>query len=200
MTPLPGGRVVPPTRNTQAKLDRLARDEAHANETPQHSVAAILALGANLGNRAETLDAAVRDLSDVPGILEVTLSPVVDSVAVKLDGPDPDAPGYLNAVARVRTTLSPRDLLAAGAEIERAHGRERLERWGDRTLDIDIITYGDLEIETPTLTIPHPRAGERDFVLGPWWALDPDAVLPGVGPVAELLRALQTTPIETERP
>lgn len=198
MTPLPGGRLVPPTRNTQAKLERLARDEAHASETPQHSVAAILALGANLGNRAETLDAAVRDLADVPGILEVTLSPVVDSVAVKLDGPDPDAPGYLNAVARVRTTLSPRDLLAAGAEIERAHGRERLERWGDRTLDIDIITYGDLQIETPTLTIPHPRAVERDFVLGPWWALDPDAVLPGVGPVSDLLRALQTTPIETD--
>ncbi|RLP71841.1 2-amino-4-hydroxy-6-hydroxymethyldihydropteridine diphosphokinase [Mycetocola tolaasinivorans] len=193
MNPLPRPRVTPPSRNAQARLERLAADEEAAGRAPKTPVSVVLALGANLGARAETLEAAVRELGEHSGIDDVSLSPVINSVAVKLNGPDPEAPGYLNAVATLSTTLSPRDLLAVGAEIERAHGRERLERWGDRTLDIDIITYGDLAIDTPALTIPHPRAAERDFVLGPWHELDAQAFLPGYGSVAELLAELRAT-------
>jgi 2-amino-4-hydroxy-6-hydroxymethyldihydropteridine diphosphokinase len=82
-------------------------------------------------------------------------------------------------------------LLSLLHRIEVAHGRERRERWGDRTLDLDLIAYGDVISDTPELTLPHPRAAERDFVLGPWLAVDPDAVLPGRGRVADLLEDLR---------
>lgn len=150
---------------------------------------AVLALGSNLGDRAATLREAVTDLRAHPGITVTAVSSPVRSVAVKLDGLDPDAPAYLNAVATIDTTLSPVALLDAINDIEQSHGRERAERWGDRTLDIDIIVYGELHIDTARLIIPHPRTAERVFVLAPWAQLEPDAVLPGVGPVAGLLAA-----------
>ncbi|WP_127170342.1 2-amino-4-hydroxy-6-hydroxymethyldihydropteridine diphosphokinase, partial [Xanthomonas euvesicatoria] len=79
------------------------------------------------------------------------------------------------------------ELLDALHSIEDAHGRTREVRWGDRTLDLDLVAYDDLSLDTETLTVPHPRAGERAFVLAPWHDADADAVLPGVGPVADLL-------------
>lgn len=150
------------------------------------SVVAVIALGSNLGDRRALLDAAAHDLAALPLTRDVRVAPVVETVAVRLDGPDPDAPGYLNTVALVETRLAPSVLLSYLHAIEARHGRERRERWGDRTLDLDLIAYGDVRSADPALLLPHPRAAERSFVLEPWLALDPDAVLPGVGRVAEI--------------
>ncbi len=154
------------------------------------SVVAVVALGANLGDRAETLSAAAAELRALPLVEDVRVSEAVDSVALTLDGPDPDAPAYLNAVALVTTRLAPSILLAYLQAIEARHGRVRRERWGARTLDLDLIAYGDVISDDPVLTLPHPRAAERDFVLAPWLALDPDAELPGRGRVDVLLARL----------
>jgi 2-amino-4-hydroxy-6-hydroxymethyldihydropteridine diphosphokinase len=151
----------------------------------------VVALGANLGDRAATVAAALADLARLP-LTEVTASAdPIESVAVTLGGPDADAPAYVNTVALLRTRLAPTVLLAYLHAIESRHGRERRERWGDRTLDLDLVAYGDLQTDGPALTLPHPRAAERDFVLGPWAQIDPDAVLVGHGRVADLLAALR---------
>ncbi|MET2011439.1 2-amino-4-hydroxy-6-hydroxymethyldihydropteridine diphosphokinase [Microbacterium chocolatum] len=152
---------------------------------------AVVALGANLGDRVATLEAAVSDIRRLPLVDEVRVSPAVESVAVTLDGPDAEAPTYLNAVALVRTRLAPTVLLGYLHAIEARHGRVRRERWGDRTLDLDLIAYGDVRSDATALLLPHPRAAERDFVLEPWLALDPDAVLPGHGRVDALLADLR---------
>lgn len=152
---------------------------------------AVVALGANLGDRAATLNAALADLQRLPLVDEVRASAAVESVAVKPEGPDADAPAYLNAVALVTTRLAPSVLLAFLHAIEARHGRDRRERWGDRTLDLDLIAYGDVISDDAVLTLPHPRAAERDFVLAPWLSLDPDAEIPGAGRVDELLRTLR---------
>lgn len=154
---------------------------------------AVLALGSNLGDREDTLAAAVRAIADLPGALLTAISPVYSSDAVKPDGVDLDAPGYLNLVVTLDWTGEPEALLAAVNAIETEHGRTREERWGDRTLDIDLIRVGDLVVDDETLTLPHPRAAERDFVLAPWLDIDPDAELPGVGRVAGLLAVAPRT-------
>lgn len=154
-------------------------------------VDAVVALGGNQGDRATTLAAAVRDLAEAEGIELTNVSTFHETVALRLDGPDPGAPSYLNAVATIRTTLTPDALLALLHEIEARHGRVREERWGDRTLDLDLIEMGGIRVERDDLTLPHPRAAERDFVLRPWLEIDPDAVLPGHGRVADLLAGLE---------
>lgn len=174
----------------------MSRDLTHrtieAPERREHPASvAVVALGANLGERAATLDEAIREIARLPLVDAVTVSPAIESVAVTLDGPDAAAPAYLNAVALVTTRLAPSVLLSLLHRIEAAHGRERRERWGDRTLDLDLIAFGDVQSRSATLTLPHPRAAERDFVLGPWLAVDPDAVLPGAGRVDELLARLR---------
>ena len=116
----------------------------------------------------------------------------IETVAVRPDGEDPDAPAYLNAVVLVRTTLPPRKLLALLNDLERENGRVRGERWGDRTLDLDIIDYAGMQSTSDDLTLPHPRAHERTFVLRPWVEVAPDAVLPGHGRIADLLAELET--------
>jgi len=151
---------------------------------------AVVAFGANLGDRAATIAQAADDLRAHPLVDSVLVAEPIDSVAVKPDGPDADAPAYLNTVALVRTRLAPSLLLRLLHEIEHAHGRVREERWGDRTLDLDLIAYGDVTADLPTMQVPHPRAAERDFVLRPWHSIDPGAVLPGAGRVADLLDAL----------
>jgi 2-amino-4-hydroxy-6-hydroxymethyldihydropteridine diphosphokinase len=151
---------------------------------------AVLALGSNLGDRGELLRDAVAALRETAGVELRAVSPVVESVAVKLDGTDPGAPRYLNAVVLVETLLTPHELLAEAHRIEAAHGRVRAERWGDRTLDIDIVDFDGLESADPELTLPHPRAAQRAFVLAPWLAADPEAVLPGADRVDALLAAL----------
>ena len=152
---------------------------------------AVLALGSNLGEREATMVEAVRRIADADGIELVAVSTFHESVAVKPDGPDAEAPAYLNAVAIVETELAPDDLLALANGIEADLGRVRGERWADRTLDIDIVVYGEAVFATELLTIPHPRAAERDFVLAPWLEIDEAAVLPGHGRVDELLDALR---------
>lgn len=167
-----------------------AGDAAPAHRAP---VRAVVALGANLGDRAATLEAAFADLQRLPLVDDVRASGAVESVAVKPDGPDAAAPAYLNAVALVTTRLAPSVLLTYLQAIELRHGRERRERWGDRTLDLDLIAYGDVVSRDDALTLPHPRAAEREFVLAPWLSIDPDAELPGAGRVDALLARLSDT-------
>lgn len=152
---------------------------------------AVIAIGSNLGDRVATFQAAVRALAEADGVEVTAISTPIETVAVKPDGEDPDAPAYLNAVVLVRTTLAPRELLRLLNELEREHGRVRAERWGDRTLDLDIIDYAGLQSSSADLTLPHPRAHERAFVLRPWAEVAPEAVLPGRGRVADLLARLE---------
>lgn len=147
----------------------------------------VLALGSNLGPRFQTLQGAVDTLFDAPGLEFVSASPIYETDPV--GGPAGQKP-YLNAVVVAETTLQPRTLLERAQSVETAFGRVRAERWGPRTLDVDLIVVGDVVCEEPELTLPHPRAHERAFVLVPWVKADPDGVLPGHGRVAELLEGV----------
>lgn len=151
---------------------------------------AVVALGSNLGDRHATIRAAGERIARLPLVSDVRLSRLFETVALRLDGPDPDAPGYVNAVALVTTRLAPEILLGMLHAIEDENGRERRERWGDRTLDLDLIAYGDVVSDDPHLQLPHPRAGERLFVLDPWLDVDPEAELLGHGRVADLAAEL----------
>lgn len=156
-------------------------------------VPVLLAFGSNLGGRGDTIRAAQRELAETRGITGFTPSPLRETVALTLDGPDPLAPKYVNGVALAETTLDPHALLDIMQRVEHTHGRVRGARWADRTLDIDLILYGGRAINDDRLTVPHPRAHERDFVLSPWLALDPDAVLMGHGRVEDLLARIGDT-------
>jgi len=148
---------------------------------PLQPVRALLALGGNLGEVEATLTDAVHALDRIPGIHVESTSPLVASAPVG----GPPQPDYLNAVVRVTTALTPRELLAACHGIEMVHGRQRGERNGPRTLDIDIVDVEGYRGESDDLTLPHPRAAERGFVLVPWARMEPDAQLVGVGSVAQ---------------
>lgn len=152
---------------------------------------AVIALGANLGDRSRTIAEAIERISKTKGINIVSASRVYESVALTEAGLDPDQPSYLNAVVLVKTSLKPKALLSVLHDIENDFGRIRLQRWAPRTLDLDIITYGHELIETKSLIVPHPRAHERSFVLVPWLEVDPDAVLPGRGRIDALLADLE---------
>lgn len=152
---------------------------------------AVIALGSNEGDRGEMLRAAAERLRRLPLVDELVMSEPIETVAIKPDGPDPDAPPYLNAVALMTTRLAPQVLLGMLHAVEEEQGRVRLERWGDRTLDLDLIAYGDFRSDAEHLRVPHPRAAERLFVLEPWLSIDPDAVLPGIGRVDDLVRVLK---------
>jgi len=160
------------------------RERDRLEHAPDGDAEVVLALGSNVGASQDTLRAAVQALRDLAGLDVVAVSPLARTAPVG----GPDQPDFLNAVVIGRTTLAPLDLLRATQEIEREHGRERLERWGPRTLDIDLIVYGGILAVTDELELPHPRAHQRAFVLQPWAQIDPDAVLPGLGggPVAAL--------------
>lgn len=156
-------------------------------------VPVLLAFGANLGDRGETILAAQRQIAHAPGIANFTASPLHETIALTPNGPDPEAPRYVNGVASASTTLSPHELLDLLQAVEHAHGRVRDVRWGDRTLDIDLILFGGRVIKDERLIVPHPRAHERDFVLSPWLALDPHAALLGHGRVDALLERIGDT-------
>jgi 2-amino-4-hydroxy-6-hydroxymethyldihydropteridine diphosphokinase len=143
----------------------------------------ILSLGSNLGDRDANLQGGVDALRDTPDVVVVDVSPVYETQPI---GPE-DAGPYLNIVLLADTTLSVDTLLDRAHAVEQAFGREYDAPGAPRTLDVDLITYGKKSIETEELTVPHPRAHERAFVLAPWLDIEPDAVLPGVGPVADLL-------------
>ncbi|MBO0982128.1 2-amino-4-hydroxy-6-hydroxymethyldihydropteridine diphosphokinase [Microbacterium sp. SD291] len=161
------------------------------SRTGREDAVAVVALGANLGDREATIRHAAERIARLPLVSDVRLSRMFETVALRLDGPDPEAPGYVNAVALVTTRLAPQILLGMLHAIEDESGRERRERWGDRTLDLDLIMYGDDVADEPHLQLPHPRAAERLFVLEPWLDLDPDAELAGHGRVDALVAGLR---------
>lgn len=142
---------------------------------------AYIGLGANLGEREETIRAAVAKL---PGVVAVSPLRETDPVGVT------DQPRFLNGVAALETELAPRELLDVLLAIERRLGRERRERWGPRTIDLDLLLYGDEVIDEDGLKIPHPRLHERRFVLEPLADLAPQLVVPGLGGVEDLLAEL----------
>ena len=150
---------------------------------------AVVALGSNLGDRGASVIEAVRLLAAVDGVEVTAASSLIETVALTPHGLDESAPSYLNGVVLVETTLDPEALLDAANAIEAELGRVRGERWADRTIDIDLIDYEGVALDTPRLTLPHPRAAERDFVLRPWLELDPLATLGGV-PIADLVASL----------
>ena len=149
----------------------------------------VLSVGSNLGDRLGTLQGCVQAIGGLEDTDVLAISPVYETDPVG----GPAQPDYLNAVLIVATGLRPRDLLAAAGRIEADFGRDRSERFGPRTLDIDIISYAEEVSGDPVLTLPHPRARERAFVLAPWLDIDPAASLPGPGPVTDLLARLGRT-------
>jgi 2-amino-4-hydroxy-6-hydroxymethyldihydropteridine diphosphokinase len=136
-------------------------------------------LGANLGDARATLAQAVQALAALPATQLQAVSSLYRSAPVQASGPD-----YLNAVARLRTTLAPQALLAALLDIEQSHGRQRPHANAPRTLDLDLLLLDDLALDTPALTLPHPRLHLRRFVLDPLAELDPALAHPGLGPLA----------------
>lgn len=160
----------------------------------------VIAMGSNLGDSIETLHDAAISLYGLIDIIEV--SPVVET------DPEggPDQAAYLNAVVTGTTHLAPSSLLAGLHDIERAHGRTREVRWGPRTLDLDLIQYGDpvfdtdIVMDNPTLTLPHPRAHERGFVLIPWLQADSEAVLRVDGQVRRVADLVSGMDVSGVRP
>jgi 2-amino-4-hydroxy-6-hydroxymethyldihydropteridine diphosphokinase len=149
----------------------------------------VIAMGSNLGDRLDYLQGGLDGLFDTPRIRFLAVSPVYQTAPV--GGPDQQA-DYLNAVVIAETTMPARAVLERCHSLEAAFGRVRGELWGPRTLDLDLIIYGDEVSNSPGLTLPHPRAHERAFVLAPWHDADPGALLPGWGPVADLLAGIGT--------
>nr|WBO79516.1 2-amino-4-hydroxy-6-hydroxymethyldihydropteridine diphosphokinase [Streptomyces sp. SBE_14.2] len=164
-------------------------EQVDAADTTLHNPQrAVISLGSNLGNRLETLQGAVDALADTPGLRIKAVSPVYETEPW---GVEPGSQrSYFNAVVILKTTLPPSSLLERAHAVEEAFHRVRDERWGPRTLDVDIVAYADVVSDDPTLTLPHPRAHERAFVLAPWHDVDPGARLPGRGAVADLLDAV----------
>ncbi|MDQ0685428.1 MULTISPECIES: 2-amino-4-hydroxy-6-hydroxymethyldihydropteridine diphosphokinase [Streptomyces] len=159
-----------------------------ADTTLHNPKRAVLSLGSNLGNRLETLQGAIDALEDTPGVRVKAVSPVYETAPW---GVEPGSqPAYFNAVVLLKTTLPPSSLLERAHAVEEAFHRVRDERWGARTLDVDIVAYADVVDDDPHLTLPHPRAHERAFVLAPWHDVEPEAQLPGLGRVADLLDAV----------
>jgi 2-amino-4-hydroxy-6-hydroxymethyldihydropteridine diphosphokinase len=152
---------------------------------------AVVALGSNLGDREETLFQALADLRATEGVRVLAESSLHETVALTASGYDEEAPGYVNQVVAVQTAWQPEALLDILLDIEARHGRTRDGTlFANRTLDLDLISYDNVQSQSPRLTLPHPRAHEREFVLGPWSEIDPEATLPGRGPVSALIAQL----------
>lgn len=141
-----------------------------------------IALGSNLANPMQQIGSAIEALRNLPKSSLLAVSPWYQTAAV---GPG-EQPDYINAVAKLATLLTARQLLKATQAIEQAHQRRRTLRWGPRTLDLDILVYGQLMLDEPDLTIPHPRLGQRHFVLYPLFDIAPDLILPDQRAVREL--------------
>jgi len=145
----------------------------------------VVALGSNKGERLASMQGAVDSLVDTPEVWVTTVSPVYETEPV--DAPE-GSRTFLNAVVLLDTTLSARTLLERALAIEDAFGRERTGEVGEaRTLDVDLIVVGDRRADDADLVLPHPRAHERAFVLAPWYDVEPDAEVPDLGTVADLL-------------
>jgi 2-amino-4-hydroxy-6-hydroxymethyldihydropteridine diphosphokinase len=142
---------------------------------------AVIALGANIGDPKAQMDLAVAMLREATEVISV--SEYLSTKPVS----DIEQPDYLNAVCIVESELPALDLLSLLHGIEKALGRERLEKWGPRSIDLDLIQYGSLLSSADELKLPHPRAHERRFVLEPWVSIDPEAILLTHGKISELL-------------
>ena len=155
---------------------------------------ALVGLGGNLGDAAATLRRAFKDLDALPDTRLLRASKLYRSRAWGRT----DQPDFINAVAMLQTGLGARELLDAMLGIEHDAGRERHEheRWGPRTLDLDLLLYGDAVIDEPGLHVPHPRLHERSFALVPLVDIAPDAMIPGIGSARAALAAMTTTDIE----
>lgn len=151
--------------------------------SPAGPVRVVLALGSNLGDRMSNLQGAVDALFGPPGLECLAVSPVYETVPVG----GPGQPDFLNAVLLASSALPARAILARGQAAEAAFHRVREVTWGPRTLDVDVIAYDGVVSDDPVLTLPHPRAHERAFVLVPWHDVDPDAEIPGHGRIADLI-------------
>ncbi|MBO0840991.1 MAG: 2-amino-4-hydroxy-6-hydroxymethyldihydropteridine diphosphokinase [Sciscionella sp.] len=150
---------------------------------------AVLSIGSNLGDRLANLRLAVDGLGGVDGDGIELLA--VSSVYATAPWGVVDQDDFYNAVLIARADRSPRQWLELALLLEKRAGRVRERRWGPRTLDVDVITVDDVECaDDRELILPHPRAHQRAFVLLPWLEIEPDAVLPGRGPIAELAAAL----------
>ena len=168
--------------------DSRSADDAGAPGVPQSSAVhhAVIAMGANLGNCEQALRSAVVSIDAIPGNQVTGISPLYKTAPWGMPDGTPD---FFNAVVQVYTTHSAEELLDSLHMIESAHGRSREVHWGSRPLDLDIIDFDSIVSESPHLTLPHPRAWQRAFVLSPWHDIEPDAVLRGKhgGPVGELI-------------
>jgi 2-amino-4-hydroxy-6-hydroxymethyldihydropteridine diphosphokinase len=142
---------------------------------------AVIALGANIGDPKAQMDLAVAMLREATEVISVSEYFSTKPVS------DIEQPDYLNAVCIVESELPALDLLSLLHGIEKALGRQRLEKWGPRTIDLDLIQYGSLLSSADELKLPHPRAHERRFVLEPWVSIDPEAILLTHGKISELL-------------
>jgi 2-amino-4-hydroxy-6-hydroxymethyldihydropteridine diphosphokinase len=187
-----------PTDPTVQPVPASVVEKVDAADTTLHNPKrAVISLGSNLGNRLETLQGAVDALEDTPGVRVKAVSPVYETEPW---GVEPGSqPSYFNAVVVLKTTLPPSSLLERAHAVEEAFHRVRDERWGARTLDVDIIAYADVVSDDPQLTLPHPRAHERAFVLAPWHDVDPEAQVSGRGPVADLLALVTREGVEPRK-
>lgn len=144
---------------------------------------AVISLGANIGDPKANLDLAVGLLREATDVIAVSTYLLTRPVG------GPEQPDYLNAVAIVESELPAKDLLALLNGIETAMGRTREIHWGPRIIDLDLIQYGGLLVNDEKLTLPHPRAHERSFVLAPWFEIEPEAVLLTYGRISDLLKS-----------
>lgn len=182
------------SHHSQSNDNHRAGEPEQPGETGQtgawHRV--VIALGSNLGDREETLFQALADLRATEGIRVTAWSSLHDTVALTASGYDDSAPGYLNQVILAECAWQPEALLGILLDIEARHGRTRDgKQYANRTLDLDLIDYDGLEHHTDTLTLPHPRAHERLFVLRPWVEVDPEATISKRGAVSALIGALE---------
>lgn len=147
---------------------------------------ATIAFGSNLGDTEATVSVAIAELGATDGVTLISQSDIMTTTALTTAGLDETKPKYANAVVNVETTLSPIALLDVCQSIENSHGRVRAEKWGNRTLDLDIIDYAGEVWHSPRLVLPHPEAHKRTFVIDPWLQIDPDAQLPGIGRIVDI--------------
>ena len=145
---------------------------------------AVVALGANIGNPSEQMNLAIAMLKEATEVIAISSFYTTKPVG------GPEQPDYINAVCILESELPALDLLSLLQGVEKSLGRERIERWGPRTIDLDLIQYGSLLSKAEELELPHPRAHERRFVIEPWHEIEPDAVLLTHGKISELLAQL----------
>ena len=152
---------------------------------------AVLALGSNLGQREQNLNLALEQIKSFPATDFIAVSSFHETIALTEAGEDSTKPSYLNAIAIIETDLTVEEVFSRTSAIETELGRIRQTKWQDRTIDVDLISFGGLQLANEALTIPHPRSHERLFVLKPWLEIDPMAELIGYGKISDLVMELE---------